>query len=56
MAGVPLMKVPPDEYQRILMIISQQWIRLWLGAVGQKNITWHQGKQKYTGNAKLALL
>ena len=34
-----LMMIPSDECHRTLLIISQHWFRLWLGAVRQQAIT-----------------
>ena len=32
--------MPSDECHRILLMISQDWFRYWLGAVRQEAITW----------------
>ena len=39
MTEVFLMKLPSDECHWILLMISQQWCRWWLGAIRQQTIT-----------------
>ena len=39
MPNVSLVKLPSDECKWILLIISQYWFRLWLGAVRQQAFT-----------------
>ena len=40
MTDVSLVKLPSDECNWILPMISQHWFRWWLGAVRQQAITW----------------
>ena len=40
MIDIPLGKLPSDECNWILLMISQYWFRKWLGAVRQQAITW----------------
>ena len=40
MTNVALVKLPSDECNWILLMISQHWFRYWLGAVRQQAITW----------------
>ena len=40
MAGVSLVKLPSDEDQQTLSMISQYLPRSWLGAIRQQAITW----------------
>ena len=40
MTDVSLVKLPSDECNWILLMISQHWFRYWLGAVRQQAITW----------------
>ena len=40
MTAVFLVKLPSDECNWILLMISQHWLRKWLGAVRQQAITW----------------
>ena len=39
-AEVSLMKLSSDECHKTLLMKSQHWFRLWLGAVRQQAITW----------------
>ena len=34
------MIIPSDEYHRTILMISQHWVRLWLGAIRQQAISW----------------
>ena len=40
MTELSLMKLPSDEFHWTVLMISQHWFRLWLGAVRQQAITW----------------
>ena len=40
MAEVSLVKLPSDEFNWILFMVSQHWFRWWLGAIRHQAITW----------------
>ena len=40
MAEVSVVNLPLDECHSTLLMISQHWVRWWLGAVRQQAITW----------------